>query len=102
MKRNFNCLNQEYAKGKLLVFDNMELDTKGNKLIETLFFRGRQNKTGIIQCKQFTQTIAHIEKANTNFFVLIPPFNESAAQYYHEKFMPTLTAKKYLESRIIC
>ena len=48
MERNFNCLNQEYAKGKLLVFDDMELDTKGNKLIETLFFRGRQNKTGII------------------------------------------------------
>ena len=36
MARNFSCLNGEYAKGKLLVFDDMQLDTKGNKLIETL------------------------------------------------------------------
>ena len=71
----------------------MQLDTKGNKLTETLFIRGRHNKTGITQCQQFTQAAAHIQKANTDFFVLIPPFNESTAQYYHEKFMPTSTAK---------
>ena len=70
----------------------MQLDTKGNKLIETLFIRGRHNKTGKIQCEKFTEATAHIEKANTDFFVLIPPFDESTAQYYHEKFTPTLTA----------
>ena len=90
--RNFKYLNEEYAKGKLLVFDDMQLDTKGNKLIETLFIRGRHNKAGIIQCEQFTQATAHIEK-NKYRFVLIPLFNESTTQYYHEKSMPTLTAK---------
>ena len=54
----------------------MQLDTKGNKLIET-FIRGGHNKTGIIQCEQFTQTTVNIEKANTDFLVLIPPFNDT-------------------------
>ena len=52
--KNFKYLNEEYAKGKLLVFDDRQLDMKGNKLVETLFFRGSQNKTEIIQCEQFT------------------------------------------------
>ena len=64
----------------LLVFDDMQLEIKGNQLVETLFIRGWSNKTGIIQCEQFTQATAHIQKANTDFFVLIPPFNESTAQ----------------------
>ena len=93
MERNFNYLNEEYAKGKVLVFDDMQLDIKRIKLVQTLFSRGRDNKTRIIQCEQFTQTTAHIEKANTDFFLLIPPFNEPTAQYYHEKLMPTLTTK---------
>ena len=58
----------------------MQLDTKGNKLVGTLFIRGRHNKTGIIQCEQFTQGTVHTEKANTDFFVVIPPFHESIAQ----------------------
>ena len=28
MERNFKYLNEEYAKRKLLVFDDMQLDTK--------------------------------------------------------------------------
>ena len=32
----------------------MQLDTKENKLLETLFIRGRHNKTGIIQCEKFS------------------------------------------------
>ena len=71
----------------------MQFDTKRNHLIETLFIRGRHNKTGILQCEQFAQTTAHIEKVNIDFFVLIPPSSESTAQNYHEKFMPTLRAK---------
>ena len=38
--RNFSYLNEEYAKGIFIVFDDMQLDTKGNKLVETLFIRG--------------------------------------------------------------
>ena len=37
MERNFKYLNEEYAKEKLLVFDDMQLDKKWNKLMETLF-----------------------------------------------------------------
>ena len=79
--RNFSYLNGEYAKGKLLVFDDMQLDTKGNKLIEILYIRGRHSKTGVIQCEQFTQATVHIEKSSTDFFVLVPPFTESSAQH---------------------
>ena len=79
----------------------MQLETKGSKLIETLLIRGRHNKTGIIQCEQFTQTTAHIEKANTGFFVLIPPFNESTAQYYHERFMQTLAIRIIWKSGLL-
>ena len=50
LERNFKYLNEEYAKRKLLVFDDMQLDTKWNKLIETLFIGSRNNKTGTIQC----------------------------------------------------
>ena len=71
----------------------MQLEIKENQLVETLFIRGRHNKTGIIQCEQFTQATARIQNANTDFFVLIPPFNASTGRYYHEAFMPTLTAK---------
>ena len=71
----------------------MQLDTKENKSVESLFIRGRHNKTGIIQWDQFTQSTANIEKANTGFFVLIPSFNVSTAQYYPEKFMPTLRTR---------
>ena len=91
--RNFKYLNEEHPKGKLLVFDDMQLEIKGNQLVETLFIRGRHNKTGIIQCERFTQATAYIENANIDFFVLIPPFNESTAQQYHYKFMPTSTTK---------
>ena len=91
--RNFSFLNEEYAKGKLLVFDDPQIDAKRNKLIEMLYVTGRHNRTGIIQSEQFTQATAHIEKGNSNFFVLIPPVNECPAQYYHEHFMPTLTSK---------
>ena len=42
---NFKYLNEDYAKGKLLVFDDMQLDTKGNKLIERLIIRGRHNNS---------------------------------------------------------
>ena len=68
--RNLSYLNEEYAKGKLLFFHDMQLDTNGNKSVETLFIRGRHNETGIIQSEQFTQTTAHIEKANTYFFCM--------------------------------
>ena len=94
---SFSCLNEEYAKGKLLVFDEIESDTKGNKLIETLYVRGRHNKTGIKQCEQFTQATAHTEIASTDFFVVKPLFDDSRAQYYHEKVMLTLTAKSILK-----
>ena len=93
MERNFKYLNEKYVKRKLLVFDDMQLDTKGNELIETLLIRDRHNKTRIKQCEQFTQTSAHIEKEKTGFFGLISPFNESAAQYYRERFMQTLAAR---------
>ena len=53
----------------------MQLNTKGYKLVETLFIRGRHNITGIIQCGQFIQSKVHIKI----FFVLIAQFNESTA-----------------------
>ena len=34
-----------------------------------------------------------MENTTTDFFVLIPPFNESTAKYCHGKVMPTLRAK---------
>ena len=66
--RNFSLLNEEYAKGKLLVFDDMQIDTKRNKLIEMLCVRGRHNRTRIIQCEQFSQATVHIETQIPTFF----------------------------------
>ena len=79
----------------------MQLDTKGNKLVETLCIGGKHNKTGIIQFEQLTQATAHMEKANADFFVLIPPFNKSTAQYCHGKVMPTLRAKSIWKLRYL-
>ena len=92
-RRNFSHLTEKYSKGKLLVFDDRQLDTKRNKLIEKFYLRGRHNKNGIIQCEQFTQATSHLEKTNTDYFVLISPFSEYTAQYYHEKVIPTLSTK---------
>ena len=33
--RSFSYLNEEFSKGKPLVFDDMQSDTKGKKLVET-------------------------------------------------------------------
>ena len=46
---------------------------------------------------KFAQTTAHIEKANIEFLVLIRPYNESTAQYFHEILMPTLATKNKLK-----
>ena len=45
-------------------------------MIESFIIRGRDNLTWVIQYKQFTQDTAHVEKANTDYFVLVPPFSE--------------------------
>ena len=39
MERNFKYLNEEYAKRKLLVFDDMQLDTKWNLLKQLLILK---------------------------------------------------------------
>ena len=72
---------------------DMQNDLKRNPIIQDLFMKGRHNKTGIIQCEQYTENTATIEKANTDYFVLIPPFPQSIATYYHEKFMPNLSPR---------
>lgn len=102
-ERNIEHLTKEYAENKLLVFDDMQnLLKQKNPLIEDLFIKGRHNKTGIIQCEQYTQSTPLIKKANTDFIVLIAPFNESSAPYYHEKFIPSLSSKKIIELGNLC
>ena len=86
-QKNFNYLREDNVHNKLLVFDDMQTDLKRNELIENFFIRSRHPKIGIIQCEQFTQDIKHLEKANTDYIVLIPPFNISSAIYYGEKFI---------------
>ena len=75
---------------KLLVFDGLQGDLRNNKIIEDKFTKGRHHKLGIIQCQQFTQDTAHIEKANTDCFVLYPSFSISSCEYFHRKFSATL------------
>ena len=69
----------EFSQNKLLVFDHMQTDLKKNQLITEMFMKGRHHGIGKIQCEQFIQDRAHIEKANTDFIVLIPPFSISTA-----------------------
>ena len=90
-QRNFNYLREDNVHNKLLAFDDMQTDLKGNELIENFFIRSRHPKIGIIQSEQFTQDIKHLEKANTDYIVLIPPFNISSATYYGEKFISHLS-----------
>ena len=68
-------------------------------MIEGFFIRGRHNRIGVIKREQSTQDTAHIKKENTDYFVLVPPFSEYAAQYYHEKFIPDLSAKNIVKIR---
>lgn len=67
-----------------------------------MLIKGRHNKTGIIQCQQYTQNTATIEKANTDYFVLIPPFSQSTTVYYHEKFIPNLSPKNIEKVGNLC
>ena len=60
-QKNFNYSREDNVHNKLLVFDDMQTDLKGNKLIENFFVRGRHSKIGIIQCEQFTQDTKHLE-----------------------------------------
>ena len=96
--RNFNHLRECLPYGKLLVFDDIQLDTK-KKMAESFFIRGRHNRIGVIPCEQFTQDTAHIEKENTDYFVLVPPFSEYTAEHYHKTFIPDLSAKNIVKIR---
>ena len=58
----------------MLVSDDMQTDLKENKLIENFFVRGKHPKIGITQCEQFPQDTKNLEKANTDYIVLIAPF----------------------------
>ena len=80
----------------------MQIDLKKKALISDLFIGGRHNKTGIIQCKQYPQDTATIEKANTDYFVLIPPISKSCATYYHETFIPSLLPKNIEKIGNLC
>ena len=60
-QKNFNYSREDNVHNKLLVFDDMQIDLKGNKQIENFFVRGRHPKIGIIQCEQFTQDKKHLE-----------------------------------------
>ena len=66
----------------MLVSDDMQTDLKENKLIENFFVRGRHPKIGITQCEQFPQDTKILKKANTDYIVVIAPFNISSATYY--------------------
>ena len=66
----------------MLVSDDMQTDLKENKLIENFFVRGRHPKIGITQCEQFPQDTKNLKKANTDYIVVIAPFNISSATYY--------------------
>ena len=56
-----------------------------------MFTKRRDDGIGIIQCEQCTQDTAHIEKSNTDFIILIPPFSLSTGEYYHTKFLSSLS-----------
>ena len=90
-QKNFNYLREDNVHNKLLVFDERQTHLKGNKLIENFFVRGRHRKIGIIKCEQFNQDTKHLEKENTDYIVLIPPFNIWSARYYRENFISHLS-----------
>ena len=71
----------------------MRSDLKENKLIENFFVRGRHPNIGITRCEQFPQDTKNLEKANTDYIVLIAPFNISSATYYREKFISHISVK---------
>ena len=81
-EKNFNYLREDNLHNKLLVSDDTQTDLKENKLIENFFVRGRHPKIGITQCEQFPQDTKNLKKANTDYIVVIAPFNISSATYY--------------------
>ena len=96
-QKDFKYLREDLAANKLLVSDDMQTDVRGNKLIADFFTWGRHNKLGIIQWEQFTQDTACLENVNTDCFVLVTPFTEYAAHYYHEESMPLLSARQIVK-----
>ena len=58
-----------------MIFDDIQTELKWNSIITEMFTKGRHYKIGILSFEQFTQDAAHIEKANTDFIILKPPFS---------------------------
>ena len=96
-QKEFRYRKEEPAANKLLVFDDMQTNLKRNKLIADIFTRGRHKRIGIIQWGQLNQDAAYLEKVNIDYVVSVPSFTEYAAQYYHEKFMSLLPARKIVK-----
>ena len=97
MKNINELVINEITQNELLVFDDMQLDFKKDKRIVQIFTRGRHNTIGIMQCQNFTQDTPHIEKANNDYIVLIPPFSLSSCEYYHKKLLSCLWPKAIMK-----
>ena len=78
------------------------IKNKNGNLITELFIKGKHNNTGVIHWEQYTQATPSIEKANSDFFTLIPPFGIFFANYYHEKFIPYLSPNEIVRLGGLC
>ena len=84
-------------KNTLIIFDDVQVEARGNEEVAKIFTKGRHKILGIIQCEQHTQSTSTLEKNNTNYAVFVPPFNYSSCEYFKEKFFGNMSAESILK-----
>ena len=59
----------------IIVWDDVQVQFKGNKVITEKILNKRHRNVGIIQCEQYTQIIGLIQKMNADYFILLETFS---------------------------
>ena len=81
------------ASNSIIVCDDMQIQSKGNKILTEMILNKRHRNLGIIQCEQYTQITDLVQKLNDDYFVLLGTFTLSDCQYFVEKFLSTISVE---------
>ena len=92
--KNINNINEIVdSNNSVIVYDDMQIQLKGNKILTDMISNKRHRNLGIIQCEQYTQITDLVQKVNADYFVLIGTFTLCDCQYFVEKLLSSITAE---------
>ena len=75
------------ASNCIIVYDDMQVQLKGNKILIEMVLNKSYRNSEIMQCEQDTQIKDLVQKIKSNYFVLTGTFTLGDCQYFVEKIL---------------